>query len=372
MASLNPIAATYLPPAEYSRLLRLRLLELLVPGSRVSPDLARLARDTALAEPLAFEPFFVQARVAEQAGNLPQAIKLMEEARRRRRNFPPTRLQLATYYIRSARLAEMLGEVEVVLQLRPEASGPAMAELTKLLSTGQGRRVLAQTLARQPSWREQFFAAARNRAIRPDDALAFLNEARALEPRSQHRLEQQLFIASLVNAGRLQRARQLWLGTLPEAERSRHALMGNSGFRGRPVGEPFGWSLKSSDVGRAEIKGADTPQPHLSVEYFGGSNAVLAEQLLALQPGTYRLRYDLAGESGSSSSRLYWGLVCHPDAPKLLRNEMNRVTASYKPQQATFVVPASGCEGQHLSLIAEAGDVPAPVSLRIAGLEIVR
>lgn len=372
MAALNPIVATQLPPAEHSRLLRLRLLELLVPGRTVSPDLARLARDTALAEPLAFEPFFVHARAAEQAGRMPQAIMLMEEARRRRRNFAPTRLQLATYYVRSNRLAEMLGEVEVVLRLRPEAAGPAMAELSKLISTRDGRRVLAQTLARQPAWRDQFFAAARARTIRPDDALALLDEARKVQPRSQHKLERQLYVTSLVSAGQVQRARQLWLSMLPEAERSRHVLMGNSGFRGRAAGEPFGWTLKSTDVGRAEIKDSSTQRPYLSVEYFGGSNALLAEQLLALPPGAYRLRYELAGESGSSSSRVYWSLTCYPDAPQLLRNEMNRVTASYRPQQAAFVVPASGCDGQRLRLIAEAGDVPAPVSLRVAGLEVIR
>jgi tetratricopeptide (TPR) repeat protein len=371
-AALNPIAATQLPPAEYSRLLRLRLYELLVPGRSVSPDLARLARETALAEPLAFEPFFVQGRAAEQAGRLPQAISLMEEARRRRRNFAPTRLELAAYYTRAGRLAETLGEVEVVLRLRPEATAPVMAELAKLTSTRDGRHVLAQALAQQPSWRDAFFATARNRAIRPEDALALLEEARALQPQGQHRLERQLYVASLVQAGQVQRARQLWLAMLPEAERPRHVLMGNAGFRGRPVGEPFGWTLNSVDVGRAEIKGANTAQPYLSVDYFGGSNAVLAEQLLALPAGAYRLRYALAGESGSTSSRLFWSLICYPDGPMLLRNEMNRVTASYKPQQAAFVVPASGCGGQRLRLMAEAGDVPATVNLRIAGLEIVR
>jgi tetratricopeptide (TPR) repeat protein len=371
-ASLNPIAATQLPPAEYSRLLRLRLVELLIPGRKVSPDLALTARKTALAEPLAFEPFFVQARAAEQAGQLPKAIALMEEARRRRRNFAPTRLELAAYYTRAGRLAETLGEVEVVLELRPAATGPVMAELTKLISTRDGRLVLTQALAREPSWRDQFFATARARTVRPDDALALLNEMQALQPRQAHGLERQLYVSSLVHAGQVQRARQLWLAMLPEAERSRQQYMGNAGFRGRPAGEPFGWTLSSVDVGRAEIKGANTPQPYLNVDYFGGSNAVLAEQLLALPSGSYRLRYALAGESGSTSSRLYWNVTCYPDAPQLLRNEMNQVTAAYKPQQAEFVVPASGCDGQRLRLMAEAGDVPAQVNLRIAGLEIVR
>jgi tetratricopeptide (TPR) repeat protein len=370
-ASLNPIAATQLPPAQYSRLLRVRLYELLVPGRGVSPDMIQLARATALTEPLSFEPFFVQARAAEQAGRLREATLLMEEARRRRRNFVPTRLQLATYYTRAGRLADTLGELEVLLGLRPEATEPVMAELAKLMSTPDGRRVLAQTLADGPSWRADFFAVARGRAVRPEEALALMNEVRAVRPSADLRLERQLFISSLVNAGQLRRARELWLAMLPERERPRHMLMANSGFAGKPAGEPFGWSLYGVDVGRAEIKNTNG-RPYLGVDYFGGANALLAEQLLALPAGSYRLRYELAGETGSNSSSVYWTITCFSGAPELLRRDMNRPTASFRLQQAAFVVPAAGCDGQRLRLMAEAGDVPATVNLRIAGLEIVR
>jgi hypothetical protein len=256
--------------------------------------------------------------------------------------------------------------------LRPDASVPVMAELTKLTSTRPGRQVLARALVRKPAWRQQFFDTARTRGVRPDDALALLNEIRALQPRDAHRLERQLYISSLVNAGQLGRARQLWLGMLPEGERARHALMANRGFAGRPVGDPFGWTLSGVDVGRAEIKGADTRQPYLNVDYFGGSNARLAEQLLALPPGAYRLRYALAGESGSNSSNLYWSITCYSGSPELMRGDMNRPSPNFKPQEAAFTVPASGCDGQRLRLMAEAGDVPATINLRIAGLEIVR
>lgn len=372
MASLSPAAAVQLPPAEYSQLIRLRLYELVLPGRRVTPDLLRLARQSAVSEPLAFEPYFVHGRAAEEAGRLREAIVLTEEARRRRRSFAPTRLQLASYYTRAGRLAETLGELEVLLGLRPDAAEPVMAELTKLISSADGRRVLAQTLARKPVWRPQFFAVARGRAIRPDQALALLNEARRIEPGGDHRLERQLFVTSLINAGQLRRARQLWLEMVPPQERPLHQLMGNRGFAGTPVGEPFGWTLHAVDVGRAEIKDAGSGRPYLNVDYFGGSNAVLAEQLLALPAGAYKLRFNLAGESGSNSSRIYWGLACFSGTPLLLRYEMNRLDASYRPQQASFVVPDAGCDGQRLRLIAEAGDVPATISLRIAGLEVVR
>jgi hypothetical protein len=258
-----------------------------------------------------------------------------------------------------------------VLALRPETLDPVMVELTKLIPSREGRRVLVQALARQPSWRPHFFTIARARSIRPEDALALLNDVRAHRPGGDHGLERQLYITSLINAGQVRRARQLWLEMLPERERSSHLLMANAGFRGRPVGPPFGWALHALDVGRAEIKDAGTQRPYLNVDYFGGSNALLAEQLLALPPGSYRLRYDVAGESGSGSSTIYWSVSCYSGA-ELVRSEMSRLVASLRPRQAAFIVPGSGCEGQRLRLAAEAGDVPATVTLRVAGLEIAR
>ena len=379
LAALNPIAATQVVPPQYSRLLRLRLYELLLPGRRVTPGVVELANRTAVTEPLAFEPYFAHARAAEQAGRLPEAIRMMEEARRRRTNFVPTRLQLAAYYTRANRPAEAFGEIQVLLSLMPTAIDPVMAELTKLVPSREGREVLATALATNPPWRPQFFAVARGRAIRPELALALLEEVRARRPRGGFALEQQLYIQSLIDAGQMTRAHELWLGTLPQGERDRNRLLANSGFRGRPAAPPFGWALQSLDVGRAEIRDANGLQPFLNVDYFGGSNALLAEQMLALPAGTYRLRYRYKGESGatatsssSGSSSIFWSLVCASGSPELARRDMNRPTRSYRADQAAFTVPGSGCDGQRLRLVAEAGDVPAVVNLNIAGLEIVR
>ena len=258
-----------------------------------------------------------------------------------------------------------------MLGLRPEAIEPVMGELAKLMATGEGRRVLASALSRDPSWRPQFFAVARARSVTPAQALALLDAVRARRPGADLTMERQLYITTLIGAGDLRRARQLWLELLPANERARHQLMANAGFRGRPVGAPFGWALHALDVGRAEIRDAGTQRPYLDVDYFGGSNAVLAEQLVALPAGIYRLRYALAGEMGSGSSNLFWRIDCSSGTPELMRKQMNAPTARFQPQEARFTVPA-GCDGQRLRLQAEAGDIPATVTLRIAELEIVR
>lgn len=371
LVGVNPLAAQ-LPPAENSRLLRLRIYEMLIPGRHVPTDLVELAQRTARAEPLAFEPYFIVALAAEQRGQLSEAIRLMEEARRRRRNFVPTRLQLAGYYMRAGRFADGLHELEVVLSLRQETIEPVMVELAKLIPSAEGRRLLADVLARNRGWRPAFFAIARGTNVTPDHARALLEEARARQPNGDLRLEEQLYMTALASAGRVRSAREIWLRSLPAAERPRHALMANPGFAGPRVDAPFGWTLHALDVGRAEIRDTNSPRPHLYVDFFGGSNAVLAEQLLALPPGRYRLRMEAAGEGLSGPSRLSWTLTCSSGSPQLLSADLRNAREGFRPIQAPFTVPSAGCDGQRLSLLGEAGDVPSAVTARIRGLEIVR
>ena len=371
LASLNPVAAAQLPPIDEAPLLRLRLFELLAPGQAVSPELMRLSRRVAVAAPLSFEPFFVYSRAAEQRGNMVAAVDLMEEARRRRASFPATRIQLLAYYARTARPSDALSELEVLLRLRPEVAQPVMAELAKVVSEPDGRRDLAAALVRAPSWRDSFFAAARAAPPRPEHALALLNEVRRLNPRGDHTREQQLLVSSLIRDGQVNRARALWISSLPESERRQSALLSNRGFRGGQGQLPFGWALQSLDVGRAEIVGAQTGNPYLDVNYFGGRNAVLVEQLIALPPGRYRLGYRAKSETGLGSADIYWSIVCSSGSTELARDGLERLTPNYQTRQVTVIVP-SACDSQRIRLVAEAGDRSVPVSLQVADLDITR
>jgi len=371
VATLNPVAAAQIPPIDEAPLLRLRLFELLSPQGSVSPEHIRLSQRVAVAAPLSFEPFFVYGRAAEQRGNIAEAIGFMEEARLRRASFPATRIQLLAYYARTARPSDALSELGVLLRLRPEVTQPVMAELTKVISEPDGRRDLAAALVQGPSWREGFFEAARAAPPRPEHALALLNEVRRLQPRGDHTQERQLLVSSLIRDGQVNRARTLWLASLPEAERRQSALLSNRGFRGGQGQLPFGWALQSLDVGRAEIVGAQSGSAHLDVSYFGGRNVVLADQLIALPPGRYRLTYRAKSETGLGSADLYWSVVCSSGSPELARDRLERLTQTYQARQVAVVVPPT-CDSQHIRLVAEAGDRSAPVSVQVTDLDITR
>jgi tetratricopeptide (TPR) repeat protein len=371
-AGVSPLVAAQLPPTDFSPLLRLAIYRSLAPNQRIPGALVDLSRKAAVTAPLAFEPFFILARHAEQQGRWNEAIRLMEEARRRRSNFPATRLQLASYYARTGRLDDLLVELDTVLRLRPNAIDPVMGELAKLIASADGRRVLAVALARKPVWHKQFVAIARGKNVRPEHALGLLNEVRRVDPQGDHRLERQLVMYALLDDGQINRARAMWLASMPPQDQSRYELMANSGFRGRPIEPPFGWDFRSSDVGRAKIAGSDSPQPHLKVEYVGGSSAILAEQALALRPGRYQFRVLARGERETGSSTVYWSIACGKGGAELVRITPPQTPGDFRRHQSPFTVPASRCDGQHIRLHGEAGDVPGTVDMEFAGVEILR
>lgn len=360
---------TPLPPADPLLAAHRAVYESILPNARVRDREVALARAAALHAPLAFEPFFLAARAAEQRGNLQGAIALMEEVRRRRASFVPGRLQLAIYYGMANRFSDMFSEMDVALRLNTDVRQAIILELTRLLAVADARNALAMALARDPEWREDFFRAALTREIDPDDAYALLATIRQRSPRANRAMEWRLYLTALVRAGQVARARQLWLNGLPADVRGRSALLFDGGFGGARTMPLFGWQLRQTEAGRAEIVRGE--RPHLEVNYFGGSNEILAEQVIALPPARYRLSFGARSDEGVADAELYWVINCYPGEAILVRAPIAQLSGSWQRRSAAFEVPA-GCTGQRLRLIAEPGDIAVPIMFQVASVEIAR
>jgi hypothetical protein len=359
-----------LPPADPLLAVRKTMFEAVVPTRRVRDD-ELVAAGVALSKaPLAFEPFYVAARHAEQHGDLARATMLMEEVRRRRANFVPARLHLAAYYGQEERFREMFAEVDVALRLNAQVRDTMLTEMTRLIALPDGRRELATALARNPAWRRDFFTAAHSRPFEPAAALDLYNQVRARRPSFTPALEYRLYLESLVRTGQVGRARGLWLDTLAPANRASSALLFDGDFSGTRALPPFGWVLAETEQGRAEM--ARDGRPHLQVDYFGGSNEVLAEQILALSPGSYRLEFAARSEEGVSGANISWVVACYPSGTDLNRVGVSGLSQNYQRGTMSFTVPAGQCNGQVLRLVGEPGDVSVPVAFQIASTRIVR
>jgi hypothetical protein len=362
------VALAPLPPENPAPTLKVLASSAEQPTLRVTEEMQRAARDGLADLPLAFEPFFVAARAAEQKGDLRRAIVLMEEVRRRRPSHPPARMQLMIYYIKAQRYPEALSEIDVVLRRKEELRPALLPELTKLVSDPRGRAALATILARGPTWREEFFSVAGSRKISTSDARDLYERIRALKPRHDLLLERQLILQTQAASGDYVGARQTWLMALPQQERASNRYMFDGTFRGVRASGPFGWTFKDTDAGRAE-PARDGQRTYLDVAYFGGQNVTLAEQMLALTPGRHVLRLVARSPNGITSGKLFWRLTCLPGGNSIGGLDLAQAGADNRRFSADFIVPP-GCPGQSLTLVAEPGDVATPINLEIARMEI--
>lgn len=368
---LSPPAAAALPPADYTPVLRRLLPGLTDPRIKVPAQVLSMARSSAQTAPLAYEPMFVFGKKAADEGNLQRAIILMEEARRRRPNFLPTRILLMAYYSQARRYSQALAEMEYALRSSEDVRRVVLPELAKTIRNPEGRRAVAEVLARGPAWREEFIRSAESQSLRPEEARELLELVRARRPNADVSLERGLYLQALVRSGQAREARAVWLQSFPEAERGRHEHIFDGAFTGRPAAQPFAWVLHDGEVGRAEFSRSDARTSHLEVNYFGGNSTVLAEQMLALMPGGYQLSFAARSDSGISSGDLSWVLSCAPDGPDLARIPVKAPQPAQRRYQADVRIPASGCAGQRLRLVAEPGDVAAAFTVQIADIRLV-
>jgi tetratricopeptide (TPR) repeat protein len=342
------------------------------PNQKVSPTMMAEAREALAAAPLAYEPFFIAGQAAEEAGRSAQALTLMTEARRRRPTFAATRLKVSLYYMQRERYAEALNELDVVMGRNEELRKHFIPALIKAAAYPQGREALATVLAGEPDWRAQFVEMAGAGGMSSSAARDLYQRIAARKPSKDLALERQLIFQTQASSGDFEGARQTWLQGLPRDEQGRNALLFDGTFRGLKAPKPFSWTFTDTTQGRAE-PAKDGNRTYLDVAYFGGSNAEVAEQVLALPPGRYTLHQQTRAEGmdAAATSRIYWRLNCLPGGLSLTTLPLPLVNGE-RVSSATFNVPASGCPGQKLSLVAEPGEVARAVNLQVLQLEVRR
>lgn len=364
-------AASALPPADPA--LQLRQLSFLAqqPNARIGDDMLDRSREALARAPLAYQPFYIAAKAAEQAGDRKRAIVLMEEAKRRRPTWAASRMQLILYYTQAQRFGEALAETDIILRRSEGVRKPIVTELAKMITVPEGREALASILAKDPDWAPDFFGAAAQQKPKVEDARDLYRRVRAKKPKGDLPLERELIFQAQASSGDYRGARTTWLAALPVEERQRSALLFNGDFRGLPQGRPFGWEFQDTEVGRAE-QARDGTDTYLDVAYYGGRSMILADQMLALAPGRYALRLVARSDSGISAGRLMWVIGCLPKGERIALLDLGLATAADRRLSVSFTVPASGCDGQKLSLVAEAGDVATVVNLQVHDMEVVR
>lgn len=316
----------------------------LLPEEREIPrtlreDVARAAHR----DPLASEYLLLEGLDREQALNDAGAIEALELAQRRDPRDRIVRSELIDAYLREGRARKAIKELAALSQIERAVQNRAqeIAEILVITPSTRAETIaaLAGTQMEGPVMRMLA------RRLVPVEILS----AFALQPAEDGITpEEQRWIASLVDPyvrfGNYDEAEEIWRH-FNAVEQSDFGGVTDAAFTGQP-GPPFGWQLERPNGGIAELS-----QLGLQVSYFGREGWVIARQLLRLEPGSYRLTYDLGG-SGRDLPNLAFRLDCLESGATLLDFPLNRESLLGLAPSDIATVPDEGCPAQWLVLTA--------------------
>jgi tetratricopeptide (TPR) repeat protein len=325
------------------------------------PDEAtyRRLRAVAASDPLRIEPFLVEAAMAERAGDYDRAKQLLLQARSRDPRSVAARYLYADTAVRQGSVLEALQEMAVLSKLMPAASVQLVPALAQFAQAPGSQGKIAALLAQNPQLKNPLLTAL---AANPDNAeliLALAGPPTATPDNDTWAWEARL-LRGMVAQGDYQNAYEVWrhFALLPKGA---HPLLFNGSFRAVAAPQPFNWGTSGSSAGVVELG----PRM-LSVLYYGREDAVLAEQLLILQPGTYRFKSPISGTLVAGS--LSWTIACVGAKDFLMDHPLG---GTAKPS-GTFNVPPHACPAQQLQLNGHREDSPKDSNVRIGPASIER
>ncbi|MGE0765706.1 MAG: hypothetical protein AB7L90_04525 [Hyphomicrobiaceae bacterium] len=247
--------------------------------------------------------------------------------------------------------AEVVQLADELLNTQPALNRYTLRYLYSLVLVSEGREAVAETLARNPSWRWIFFASLSGQMMGASDApLALFQQLRSKGGNvSESELAPILWarIAADKSAGG---AYNIWLQLLSPKEITEVSAVNNLDFSKPPGRSPFNWSLSRS----ANVL-VDFHERVLRVRFgigqviFGGLS-----QVTFLRPGSYR--FSGLEKGGMAAKRgLRWQITCFAGRVAGASDQLFGAPRDWRAFSFDVNIPDDGsCEAQRLRLIHDA------------------
>jgi tetratricopeptide (TPR) repeat protein len=304
------------------------------------------ARQRLASAPLDADSYYALAVAAQQAGEIARARQLMDQALAIAPRMRAARLWLMRQAALAGDVPEVITQARVVARLSPRTIPEVSEVLAQLAATPEHRALIAARFANEP----MIIATARQAPAHGLSAEAVME---LLAPTDLARMPKGVETAQAVVARALlaeQRpaeARSAWLRI---GGHSDAGAVFDGSFAGLAGAPPFGWSLHSGANVETAIEPGAGPAGAgaLRAETFSSLALDVAEQSLALPPGSYRLRFSAASDDAAQVPQSFvWTVDC---APRRRLVEIALAPApEWSQQTGSFVVPA-GCPLQVLRL----------------------
>lgn len=318
--------------------------------ARANEDAGVLGREALAKAPFNAAALRVVGLSEARAGREAQADELLTLAGNWSLRDDPAHAWLVDYRLRRGDYVSSFAHADTLARRR-EALRPGIFRLFTTAATIDTQRalpVIAELVADKPSWRQDYLDSLYSTT---DGLRVAINLAVVLEagkaPLNNAELRQ-LYLY-LVDRGLLDGARTV-------RERLNRPAMdigvANGSFDDPGSPEPFQWRIAQGAGIVAEILEDDvrSTDPALRVSFDGYTEETIAEQLMFLSPGRYRLAFEARTESGDPSRHLAWTVVCVPGDKVVLNAPSAPADAQvWTAGAAQFTVPGD-CRGQWLRL----------------------
>ena len=321
-----------------------------VPASAFS-----MMSDAATKEPLAPEPFLVRGVQAELQGDGATAQRAFEAAQWRDPRSLAAAYFLADRYFRIGDPERGLREVAALARLAPNGQATVGPYLAAYAANPANWPALRKLFRANPMLANNALAVlATNLATVP--ALLALADPKA---KAKDVTWVPALLTTLTGAGKFEQARTIW-AKMAGVQLPPNQLLYDSSFTDRTSPPPFNWDLNSSTVGLAERQ----PGGRLHLVFYGQEDGFLANELILLPPGAYRLSMQLLGDPSRGHS-LNWSIWCDKAAEPIASVTLDAASA----HGWRFDVPA-GCPAQWLKLSGVSSDMPQQSDVAIGALKL--
>lgn len=318
------------------------------------PDDALVARliDVSKRAPLLAEPLLVGAVAADQVGDRAKAERLLLAARQRNPRLPAVRYFLSDRYRRDGREAQALAELAVLLKVQPQRQMTLLPYFSRLAADPRNKRAVQEMIAANPDFGRQLLSAVAGENAPPSLVLELSS---ILPPHPDDHVWQTSLIDAAIRRGDYTNARKIWRVVTGNDRSS--TILYDPEFDDRKAPAPFNWTFAAGPDGVAEPQG----KGRLSLLYFGRNPIQMANQVLTLPEGRFRLRWKANGPS-EDTNELGWQLMCLPSGETLGEAPLGARVWHFSI--------GSGCKAQRLVLHAVPGDIPRKHNVDLSGLRL--
>ena len=366
LVDVDPYAASAVAAGDPRVPIEIAMAEFSTRGGRLTERTKRRLAAAALDAPLADQPYLIAAVDALAQNDRIRAEQLLIAARKRDPRSSFARLLLLDSYLRRNKITQATEEMSGLVALAPQAADLLVGELARLAQTPETAGALEMALRRDPRFRDRLLEHLANKNADPELILRLASRIPSAGTSVGPAPWQSRLVTSLAERAQLGRAYELWRTfSAPRAPDKKSGVY-DPQFQGLPGSPPFSWNFPASPAGVAERSPART----LQVGYYGRDPAELANQLLLLSPGAYRLSVRADGDAEGEGSKLSWKVQCQGSNAEIADLVLRNLTYTPKVLNVKFTVPASGCSAQWLRLVGSPGEFAKAQNATISAVQI--